>query len=110
MKAAYAPSSILSEMRLCPSCGEMKLLQETFGPKITAIAISAWREFAQTFRHNGITRKEESLSAYVRLVVVCIISSTSKCCEGEISRVRILHHFGAIKKRKITLLGESTKN
>jgi hypothetical protein len=41
MKAAYAPSSILSDLKLCPCCGEMKSLQETFVPKITAIAISA---------------------------------------------------------------------
>ena len=66
MKAADAPASILSEKRLCPCCGEMKSLQETFGPKIIAIAIAACRDFAQTFRHNGIVLGEVGSTFRVR--------------------------------------------
>jgi len=65
LKPADVPSSVLSEKRLCPCCGKIKSLQETFGPKITAIAIAACRDFAQTFRHNGITIGEGGSTYHV---------------------------------------------
>ena len=39
---------------LCPCCGEMRAQTQTFGPKINAIAVAAFRDFVQTFKRNGI--------------------------------------------------------
>lgn len=44
----------VSERCLCPCCGEIKALSQTFGPKINAIAVAASRDFVQTFKRNGI--------------------------------------------------------
>jgi hypothetical protein len=58
-----------SDKCICPCCGELKFLQHTFGPKITAVAIAAFRDFAQTFKHNGVIVGERGTS--FRVCAVC---------------------------------------
>ena len=54
---------------ICPCCGELKFLQHTFGPKITAVAIAACRDFAETFKHNSVNVGEGGNS--FRVCAVC---------------------------------------
>ena len=54
-----------AEKCICPCCGELRVLNQTFGPKIFAIVIAACRDFAQVFKHNRIKVGEGGNSFHV---------------------------------------------
>ena len=56
---------------LCPCCGEIRALTQTFGPKINAIAVADVPDIAQTLKQNGIAIGEGGNSS--RLCNACRI-------------------------------------
>jgi hypothetical protein len=82
-----------TEKLICPCCGEMKALSHTFGPKITAIAIAACRDFVHTFKRHGIIMGEGGNSFRVcKLYWACALAIV------EATRGKFLHASGIYRR------------